>query len=96
MSELLTSFWEVAFLRSFSQSWKLESTTKRNFAGNFSLVRSLALNVDLLFSIILNRALRDWDPTLSITEPEKVGINSLSAKSILAGEKLVATYSIST
>jgi hypothetical protein len=34
--------------------------------GNFSSVRSLVLNVDLLFSIILlNRALRHWDPTLS-------------------------------
>ncbi len=39
-------------------------TAKRTFAGNFLLVRSLALNVDLLFSIILNRALRDRDPTL--------------------------------
>ncbi len=64
MSELLTLLWEFAFLQSFSQSWKRELTTKRFFAGIFLLVCSLALNVDLLFSIILNRALRDWDPMM--------------------------------
>jgi hypothetical protein len=64
MSESLTLFWEVAFLQSLSQSWKRESTAKRNFVGNFSSVHSLALNIDLLLSIILNRALRDCDPML--------------------------------
>ncbi len=47
MNELLTSFWDAAFLQSFSQSWKRESTAKRNFMGNFSSVRSLAFNIDL-------------------------------------------------
>ncbi len=70
INELLALFQDAAFLQSFSQSWKHELTAKRSFAGIFSSVHSLAFNVDLLFSIILNRALRHWDPTLSL--PKKM------------------------
>jgi hypothetical protein len=66
MNESLTLFWDAAFPQSFSQSWKHELTAKRNFVGNFSSVCPHAFNVDLLFSIILNRALRHLDPMLSL------------------------------
>jgi hypothetical protein len=43
------------------------------------------------------RTMPTTDPAMTkVKKMNKIGVNSLSAKSVLAREKLIATYSIST
>ncbi len=55
-----------------------------------------ALFEDLECAIELHEKIANEDTELHSLDPRNYLFNSLSAKSILAGEKLVATYSIFT
>jgi hypothetical protein len=63
------------------------------------IVQLIQYSISQLFSMVITNNFIGEEVTLdenSVCGYKMMGFNSLSAKSVLAGEKLVATYSIST